>query len=93
MPPPPPEITSAALKKARQLVGWSEEDLAARSGVSVDQIKFHESRPGQLLARRKTINALRKALEGAGIEFVVGIKSEALLRTDAPVKSARIVEN
>jgi transcriptional regulator with XRE-family HTH domain len=84
MSPPPPDTTSFALRKPRKLLGWTQKDLATRSGVRLEQIRLHEARPGQLLAARRTIDALRHTLEDAEIEFIVGSHSDARLKTETP---------
>jgi ribosome-binding protein aMBF1 (putative translation factor) len=74
-------ITSEAVRKARELLGWSRAELAVRSGISIKRVILHESRKGQLLASYRTINALQRALEQAGIEFIIGAKCDARLRS------------
>ena len=58
------------LKAARALVGWSQEDLAAASGVSVPAIKRLESGEDLLGGRKTTGRKIKAALEKAGVEFI-----------------------
>ena len=58
------------LKADRDLLGWTEPDLAAASGVSVPTIARLESEDGTLGGRASTGDAIRAALEGAGVIFV-----------------------
>jgi predicted transcriptional regulator len=58
------------IKAARALLGWSQGDLAERSGISEPTIARLESLEGQLGGRRDTANKIRKAIESAGIEFI-----------------------
>ncbi len=47
-----------------------QRDLADRSGVSLETIKRIERTPGPVSAYASTVDAIRRALEGAGIEFL-----------------------
>jgi len=53
-------------------VGWTQDDLAARSGVSQPTIKRLEAEGGELGGRAETGEKIRRALEKAGIEFTNG---------------------
>lgn len=63
-------LTSEQLRAARALLRWEQRDLADASGVSLPSVKRLETQPGSLAAQERTIAALRKALERAGIEFI-----------------------
>ncbi len=52
--------------------GWTQDDLAARSGVSQPTIKRLEAEGGELGGREETGEKIRHALEKAGIEFTNG---------------------
>lgn len=52
------------------MVGLSQAQLAAASGVSLPTIKRLESQEGDLGGRPKTIAALVAALEAAGAVFL-----------------------
>jgi hypothetical protein len=52
------------------LLRWEQKDLAAASTISLPAIKRLETIPGPLAAQERTINALRTALEAAGVIFV-----------------------
>jgi transcriptional regulator with XRE-family HTH domain len=60
-------VTGAQLKAARELLGWTREQLAAEIRVSTSSVsKFEEGGPRpRLLA----LSAIKLALEAAGIEF------------------------
>ncbi|WP_306111522.1 MULTISPECIES: helix-turn-helix domain-containing protein [Roseovarius] len=58
------------VKAARALVAWSQHDLAAHSGVSYPTIARLEKEDGPIGGRSSTVNAIRKALEAAGVEFI-----------------------
>jgi transcriptional regulator with XRE-family HTH domain len=63
-------LTTRLVKAARALLGWSQADLAAKSGISEPTIARLESVEGDLGGRQGTAEKMRKALEGAGIEFI-----------------------
>lgn len=67
-------ITIEQIKAARAMLDWSQEQLAKSSGVSFPSIKNLERRSNK--PRLETINAIRAALEDAGIVFLgeTGIK-------------------
>ncbi len=63
-------ITSSQLKAARALLKITAIDLASISGVGISTIKRFELSEGVPSGNIKTIDALKKALENAGIEFI-----------------------
>jgi transcriptional regulator with XRE-family HTH domain len=63
-------ISSEQMRAARALLRWEQKDLAAASKVSLGSIKRLESQPGALAAQERTVDALKLALEKAGVIFV-----------------------
>jgi predicted transcriptional regulator len=63
-------ITTAQVKAARALLGWSQADLARRSAVSEPTIARLEALTGELGGREGTARRIRAALETAGVEFI-----------------------
>ncbi|WP_046863928.1 helix-turn-helix domain-containing protein [Microvirga massiliensis] len=63
-------LFSEQIRAARALLRWEQKDLASASGVSLPTIKRLESKPGPINAHGLTLQALRRALESAGIEFI-----------------------
>jgi transcriptional regulator with XRE-family HTH domain len=63
-------ITTGQVKAARALLGWSQADLALRSGVSEPTIARLEALKGELGGREDTAGKIRTALETAGVEFI-----------------------
>jgi transcriptional regulator with XRE-family HTH domain len=61
-------ITPAQCRAARALLDWPREWLASESGISASSISDFERNVGA--PRNATLNALRRALEKAGIEFI-----------------------
>lgn len=60
-------MTPIQCKMARAAVGWGVRDLAREAKVSVDTVSRLER--GEELKER-TIDAIRNALEAAGVEFI-----------------------
>jgi transcriptional regulator with XRE-family HTH domain len=54
---------------ARAAIGWGVRDLAKKAHVSMDTVSRFER--GEQLKDR-TMDALREALEGAGVQFTDG---------------------
>ena len=52
------------------MLGWSQADLAQRSGVSEPTIARLESGDGELGGRENTGRKIRAAMEDGGIEFI-----------------------
>ncbi len=61
-------INSAQVRAARGLLGWSQDQLAASSGVPKSTIARMEI--DQTSPRARTLAAIRAALEAAGVEFI-----------------------
>lgn len=63
----PDQVTSAQVRGARAMLGWTVRDLADKAGVhrnTVTHIESDKARHGP------TIAAVVRALESAGIEFM-----------------------
>ena len=65
-------ISSEQVRAARALIRWEQKDLADRSKLSLGSIKRLEAQPGALAAQSRTVDAIRTALEAAGVEFTNG---------------------
>ncbi len=64
-------ISSGQVRAAKALLRWSGEELASRAGVSLSTVRRVESSEGIPETQNiKTIMAIKKALEDAGIEFI-----------------------
>ena len=64
-------ITGAQVRAAKALIGWSGNDLAKRAGVGLSTIRRIEGCDGLLEAASiKTLQAIQKALELGGVEFI-----------------------
>jgi len=73
-------ITSSQIRAARGLLDWSRKDLAARSGVSFASMMRLESFDGIPSSNVKTLDAIKKAFEDAGVEFTGTPDSQAGVR-------------
>jgi predicted transcriptional regulator len=64
------KITSEQIRAGRALARIEQKELATLTGLSIPSIKRIEARPGAIQAYQRTIDALRSALENAGIIFI-----------------------
>lgn len=58
------------VKAARALLGWSQGDLAERSGVSKPTVARLETGEGELGGYADTRDKILSALEAAGVIFI-----------------------
>jgi len=79
-------ITTAQIRGARGILGWSQQDLAQRTGISATSIGSIEN--NQTTPRESTIQTIRKTLENAGIEFI-GLDGVRLRSGDVRVFSGK----
>jgi len=63
-------LTSAQIRAARALIRWSAEDLARESTLGVTTIRRAELTEGETSMTTANDLAVRRALEGAGVEFI-----------------------
>jgi len=63
-------VTTRQVKAARALLGWSQADLASRSGISEPTVARLESTDGEFGGREATAGKIRHAIEAAGVEFI-----------------------
>lgn len=61
-------LNGRQIRMARAAVDWSLRDLAAAAGVHHNTI-LHIER-GRYMGEAATLNAIQKALEEAGVEFI-----------------------
>lgn len=71
-------VSPPQVRAGRALLGWTQQQLAERSALSLNAVKRLENGLGD--PRLSTILAVRQALETAGIEFTAadGIKGEGV---------------
>jgi len=64
-------ISSSQVRAAKALLRWSGEELASKAGVSLSTVRRMEAAEGIPETQNiKTIMAIKKALEEAGVEFI-----------------------
>ena len=63
-------ISTEQIRAARALLRWTAQNLADVSGVGVATIRRIELMDGVPSGQVRTIEALRAALEDAGVEFI-----------------------
>lgn len=63
-------ITSSQIRAARALLRMSAQELATRSKLGIATIRRAEAQEGTPTLTASNLDALRRALEGAGIEFI-----------------------
>lgn len=74
-------MTANQCRAARALLRWTQQDLADASEVGITAIRVFEME--RVEPRRVTINALKAALEKAGIEFIAkGGRTGVVLKSD-----------
>lgn len=71
-------MTPEQCRTARELLGWSRQDLASMASISSDTVKKFEESARQPFASTGT--ALCRTLEAAGAEFSTGRRGRAGVR-------------
>ncbi|MEI9413215.1 helix-turn-helix transcriptional regulator [Mesorhizobium sp. Ld1326N3] len=62
--------TGRQIAAARTLVGMTQSELAERSKVSVPTVKRMEGSEGPAVGMANNVDAVCRALETAGVEFI-----------------------
>lgn len=65
-------MTGEQIRAARALLKWSARELAEASGIGWATIQRLESKDGPLAGYGQTHDAIRKALEAQGVQFLEG---------------------
>jgi transcriptional regulator with XRE-family HTH domain len=73
-------ITSGQIKAARALLGWTVRDLAAKAEIGFSTLVRLEQADGVPGGHIKTLEAVKSAVEKAGIEFTGSPDSQAGVR-------------
>lgn len=73
-------ITSGQIRAARSLLKWTGKQLADESGVAFSTLMRLEMGEGIPAAQAKTLDAIEKAFEKAGVEFIGTPESGAGIR-------------
>jgi transcriptional regulator with XRE-family HTH domain len=65
-------ITGGQLRAARALLRWSADDLAAKSKIGVATVRRAEATDAAPSITEANLDALKRTLEAAGVEFTNG---------------------
>jgi transcriptional regulator with XRE-family HTH domain len=65
-------LTAAQIRAARALIGWSQPALAKASGISLPTVVRMEGQQGPGRSSAANVDAVRRALETAGVVFLDG---------------------
>jgi transcriptional regulator with XRE-family HTH domain len=63
-------ITSGQIRAGRAFLKWTGKELAVASGVAFSTLMRLETGEGVPGAQAKTLDAIQKAFEEAGLEFI-----------------------
>ena len=66
----PKPLTSPQIRAARALIRWSALQLAKQTAVGVTTIRRAELTASETKLTRVNDQAIRRVLEGAGVEFI-----------------------
>ena len=78
-------VSAAQVRAARGLISWSQDQLASASGVpkrTIARLELAEGSP-----QRRTLAAIRAALEAAGVEFIAENGGGAGVRMRKPART------
>lgn len=64
------QLTGEQIRAARAILRMDQKDLAKASKVSLETVKRLEKMRGGVSAYGRTLDAIKDALEGAGVEFI-----------------------
>lgn len=70
-------LTPSLCRAARGLLDWSQDDLAARSGLSVNMIRDFER--GARQPYQRSLDALQEAFSEEGVEIIESNRLTAIL--------------
>ena len=65
-------LTSEQIRAARAMLRIEQKALAEMAGISLETVKRIERMPGAVSAYASTVDAIARALESAGVEFIAG---------------------
>jgi transcriptional regulator with XRE-family HTH domain len=63
-------VDARQIKAARSFLRWRQDQLAREAGLALSTIRRLERSEGRIEANFDTVEKIRQALEGAGIEFI-----------------------
>lgn len=86
-------LTSEMVRSARAMLRWEQRDLAKKTQLSIASIKRLELLPGKLAAQSRTVSAIIKAFEEAGVRFIIDRDQENERLTLGVYIVCQIIEN
>jgi transcriptional regulator with XRE-family HTH domain len=78
-------LTSAQIRAARALIRWSAQDLARVTKIGIATIRRAELTEDQTSLTPANDQAIRRALEEAGVEFISGNGGGPGVRLQEPI--------
>ena len=63
-------LTGEQIRAARAIVRWKASELADKAGVGLSTVQRAEQQDGPVTMMRANADAIRRALEAAGVEFI-----------------------
>jgi transcriptional regulator with XRE-family HTH domain len=63
-------LTAAQIRAGRALLRWSAQELADKAGIGISTVQRMEGAEGVPTASGKNLEAVQRALEAAGVEFI-----------------------
>lgn len=63
-------LTAEQIRAARAMVQWRAVELAERAGVGLSTVQRAEGQTGPVTMMRANMDAIRRTLETAGVEFI-----------------------
>jgi transcriptional regulator with XRE-family HTH domain len=82
-------LTSAQIRAARSLIRWRAEDLAKESSIGVATIRRAELADGPTSLTAANDQAIRRAFEAGGVEFIDENGGGPGVRLRKPLKQKR----
>jgi hypothetical protein len=63
-------LTGEQIRAARAILQWKAVELAEKAGVGLSTVQRAEGANGPVAMMRANMEAIRRALEGGGVEFI-----------------------
>lgn len=63
-------LTGEQIRAARAILRWKATDLAEKAGIGLSTVQRAEQMDGPVAMMRANMDAIRRTLEAAGIEFI-----------------------
>ncbi len=83
-------LTSEQIRASRAILRWKASDLAEKAGIGLSTVQRAEQGDGPVTMMRANLDAIRRTLEAAGIEFIPENGGGAGLRLRKPDPWPRI---